>query len=168
MKKIIICSMLMLLFLSGCTYNDSQKELEMQASTVFEALKTENAELFKNVLSSNALNSEDIRTGIAYCFELLGKKEFETEKLGCPEHVRYEYGKTKKWIDGAYTITDNDGTEYFLDFSYWIINDFDENYIGINTLKISEKSNDSSQQDTSSSNYNRFGIYNPEWDIKSE
>ena len=40
--------------------------------------------------------------------------------------------------------------------------------IGINTLKISEKSNDSSQQDTSSSNYNRFGIYNPEWDMKSE
>lgn len=156
----------MAVFFSECDSNNPQSSLDTQANTIFEAIETKNVELFKSVLSPNALNSEDVESGIEYCFELLGEKKFETEKLGCPEHDRFDSGKRKKWIDGAYIITTNEGSEYFLDFSYWIINDDDENYLGINTIKISENIDDISQQYVSSSEYQRFGVYNPNWDIE--
>lgn len=167
MKKIIIIGVVFMLSLfSGCNSDFTKNEIDTQANTIFEAIKTKNVDLLKTVLSQNALNSEDLESGIEYCFDLLGEKNFEIEKMGCPEHDRFDSGKRKKWIDGAYIITTDEGIEYFLDFSYWIINENDNNYLGINTMKISINTTDVSQQYISSSEYQRFGIYNPDWDTE--
>lgn len=165
-KTIIIGVIFMLVLFSGCDPQNAKGNIDSQVNIIFEAIRTKNSDLLKSVLSQNALNSEDIDKGLEYCFDLIGEKNFEAEKLGCPEHDIFDSGKRKKWIDGAYIITTDENIQYFLDFSYWIINENDENCLGINTLKISKNTSDYSQNYISSSQYQCFGIYNPDWDTE--
>lgn len=154
--------------LASCTFNKPvQKDLDKQADILFKAFETSNINTLKTVLSPNALNSGDLDVGIDYCFSLLGAKKISIEKLGCPEHDSFDSGNRQKWVSASYIITTNENESYYLDFSFWIINDHDKKTLGINTLKLTANSNDDSTLYFSSEEYNRAGIYNPLWDIKA-
>lgn len=154
----------MFLFFAGCSSNKKvEKKFDNQAEKLVQALETKDSELFKSLLSNNALNTEDLDAGIDYCFDLIGDKQFMVKKLGCPIYDEFDSGKHKKWIEASYLINVTEKETYFLDFSFWIVNDCDKNTLGINNLKISEYTLGNY---ISAIEYEKNGIYNPEWDME--
>ena len=143
--------------------DSEEKHLTETVNNIVKALDNKDKELLFSVLSENAVNSKDIDNGVTYIFELYQGKMTEIKKEACPVHETIEDGKRKKMIDAAFTVKTDAGNEYFLDFQYWMIQEISPFEKGVNILKISDNS-DNSEKYKSTSEYNKSGIYNPNWD----
>lgn len=163
MKKIIACWMVLVMFcFEGCFFNISRQTFDNHENILLSAIETRDREKLKSILSKDALESADLEDGMDYFFGLLENKEIvNIQKLGLGTHDRFDSGKHEKWIGRSYNIVTNDG-EYYLYIIYWQVNK-NRCILGMNYIKMTPRIV-GDEEYIKSSEYQRSGIYNPQWD----
>lgn len=154
--------------LASCGFNSIRYNSRMRDDKLDEiqhvlvtAITNKDEKLMKSVLSSEALNSADLQDGIQYCFELLDGNVIEIEKKGCMETGSANSRKVSKMIEGNYIITTEKGIQYYLRFEWWYVQEHEPDKLGVNVVELSGVESENSKP---SLDYNRSGIYNPQWD----
>ena len=159
MKKLILLGIIIMsLFFGSCAFNkgDTRSQVDTAGNTIIEALKTEDAELLKSVLSANALATEDVNDGIQYCFQLFEGTPVEITKLGCPEHDRFNAGIHIKQIDCSFIVKTDAKKTYYLFFILQTKNDQDKGSVGVNYIELQNN-----EEYISIDSPRQYGIYNP-------
>lgn len=141
---------------------NEQEILEQKANFIIKAFEENDLTLLDTILSSKALDSQDLEEGFAYSYELLGNEIVEIVQKGCPVETHYDSGKSSKKADASFNITTKSGKKVNLYFEYWYSNKFDETLIGVNRIKFANLEEDYK----SGRFYKQSGIYNPKWDIE--
>ena len=158
MKKIAFLGVIIVsLFFLGCEFDgDTQSQVDATGNTIIEALQTDNADLLKSVLSTNALATEDLNNGVQYCFNLFEGTAVEITKLGCPEHDRFNSGIHIKQTDCSFIVKTDAKKTYYLFFILQTKNDQDRGSVCVNYIELQNN-----EEYISIDSPRQYGIYNP-------
>lgn len=161
-------------FLSGCGLygqkllnetDEQQAILSVTSQSIILALETNSITVLDGVLSESCMEQLDLKKGFLYSCDLIDGEIVEIEQLGCPITSHREGKKVSIKADASFLITTSSGKKYNLYFEYWYKNDFYENKIGVDRIKVSDIDiSKSNLKYISGRFYQRSGIYCPDWD----
>lgn len=150
---------------TGCGWKYSKKNAEKSGETIIEAIKTQDPELLKSILSEKALASEDLDEGIEYLFQIFDSEIISYEKRQWPEKQHHDNSlhKHSVMLTCRYKLITSSGEEYELTYCYNTVQDFDNTELGVNRIRAYWLK-DTTPFPTTLSNYARAGVYSPAWD----
>lgn len=137
--------------------------LDQTAEIIIKSFNENDLDMLRTVLSSKALESDDLEKGFAYSCELMGSEISEITRKGCPIGGYWDSGKSSEKGDASFDIMTKSGKKLGLYFEYWYSNDFDEALVGLNRIELYEQ-DAMDEQFKSGRLYEQSGIYNPDWD----
>lgn len=143
---------------------DQEKILYESAGKIVEALNKKDITLLYDILSKSCMEQKDLNKGFSYSCDLLDDEIVDLTQYGCPIEDHWDSGKHSCKGSGVFEFSTTSGKIYSLAIEYWYINEFDENKIGVNKIKIHDKSIDDKNEYIRIALYKHSGIYHPEWD----
>lgn len=177
MKKLLSVMLAVMTFLTACStkrpehpvfkfgrwLTKEEKAVVKVFDPLVEALEKKDRELLKSVLSNSALASEDLDTGIDYCFELLEGEDFSVKAAhGITGHTRWDSGNRREWAQNSGVLT-VDGKDYLYELVVFMENDWNPDTVGLDSFKLSPYDS-AAPCNGLIEKYDRSGVYYPAWD----
>lgn len=143
---------------------EQEKILYESAEKIVEALNKKDITLLYGILSKSCMEQEDLEKGFSYCCDLLDGNIVDLIQYGCPIEDYWDSGKHSCKGSGIFEFSTVSGKVYSLCIEHCFDNDFDESKIGLDRIRIHDRSKDDKNEYIRIALYKHSGIYHPEWD----
>lgn len=168
-KIIIILEVTLLVnFFCGCNSKNKiqleKEKIKEVAISIIDTIENDDQKELKKYFTDEATQTQDFDLGIEYIFNHYSGSYENIKDSGT--HIRdlFDSGKQTKTAFAYFDIV-TDNSEYVLYFEYYLKDDINHNTSKISILKLVSKADVADEYNYNyGNNYNRVGVYNPDWD----